>query len=65
MRIVAHIVEAGPGVVYAGYALETREAGRRFHSRDAARDWIEHEAAELSASVMWEDEAHASSPRAN
>jgi len=65
MRILAHIVETSPGVVYAAYALETRETGRRFDSRDAARDWIEHEAAELSAVVAWEADASGKSSTAN
>ena len=62
MRIVAHIVESCPGVVYAGYALETRETGRRFCSRDAARDWIAHQAEELSAVVAWEPDESGQSP---
>jgi hypothetical protein len=65
MRILAHIVEARPGVVYAGYAQETRETGRRFDSRDAARGWIEHEAAALSAVVEWEADASGTPSTAN
>jgi hypothetical protein len=54
MRIVAHIVEASQGNFYAGYFYENREIGRRFHSRDNAREWIEDEAAQLSARLLWE-----------
>jgi hypothetical protein len=57
MRIVAHIVEASKGVVYAGYCLESREVGRRFRSCEEARGWIEHEAEELAASLLWEEPA--------
>lgn len=56
MRIVAHIVEASQGNVYAAYSLESREIGRRFHSRDDAREWIEDEAAQLSAGLSWEED---------
>ena len=56
MRIVAHIVEASQDTVYAGYSCESREIGRRFRSRDDAREWIEDEAAQLSARLLWEDE---------
>jgi hypothetical protein len=56
MRIVAHIVEASQGIVYAGYSFESREIGRRFRSLDDAREWIEDEAAQLSARLLWEEE---------
>jgi hypothetical protein len=56
MRIVAHIVEASQGIVYAAYSLESREVGRRFGSRDDAREWIEDEATQLSARLLWEGE---------
>jgi hypothetical protein len=61
MRIVAHIVEASQGNFYAGYSYENREIGRRFRSRDNAREWIEDEAAQLSARLLWE----ADHPRAS
>ena len=58
MRIVAHIVEPAQGIVYAGYCLESREVGRRFRSRDDAREWIEDEARQLAAGLQWEEPSH-------
>ena len=54
MRIVAHIVEGAPETYFAGYCCESREVGRLFHSRDDARHWIEQEAVQLAARLMWE-----------
>jgi hypothetical protein len=61
MRIVAHIVEASQEIVYASYSLESHEVGRRFHSRDDAREWIEHEAEQLSARLSWEADSSSQS----
>jgi hypothetical protein len=64
MRIVAHIIEASYGDFYAGYSFENREVGRRFHSRDNAREWIEDEAEQLSARLLWEADQAARKPTA-
>ena len=56
MRIVAHIVEGAQETYFAGYCCESREVGRLFRSRDDARHWIEREAEQLSARLMWETE---------
>lgn len=62
MRIVAHIVEGAQETFFAGYCCESHEVGRLFHSRDAARHWIEQEAEQLSARLMWEADNLSRSP---